>query len=647
MNYLESLNERQKEVVLHRDGPIVILAGAGAGKTKTITHRILHLIRQGVAPHNILAITFTNKAATEMRERVTKLLEGDTHLNIPLSFHERPFISTFHSLGVHILKECAEIVGIAKQFSILDRGDSKRMVKEALEKHGYDPKRFDPTKILSIISREKGALNTVNQYEARVGNEFIGEIVSKVWHEYEKLCAQEKSLDFDDLLLKTAYLLKHNEVVRKKYADQWQYVHIDEYQDTNQVQYSISQSLAQTHRNICVVGDIDQTIYSWRGADISNILNFEKDYPDAKVVLLEQNYRSTKTILQAANTIIEKNKNRKKKTLFTENDIGAKIGVYGAYDEVDEAQFIALKAKELIGTGTPAHEIAVLYRANFQSRTLEEAFLAHDVPYHILGTRFYERKEIKDVISYLKAARNPDSTSDLKRIVQAPPRGIGKVGLLKILSTPREQLTGTIKIKADDLYGTLDRIRDAMQNKKPSEVVRYTLEISGLKKMFEEGKTSDDEEHLENIKELVTLATRYDGMPIGEGMEKYLEDISLASDQDSLDKKAESAVRLMTVHASKGLEFDYVFISGMEEDLFPHVKDGEEKSDNEEERRLFYVALTRARTKLYLSYAGIRTIFGSKQMNVPSSFVNDIEQDLLEIENSNHAPSPRRVIYFD
>ncbi len=645
MEHLESLNERQKEVVLHRDGPILILAGAGAGKTKTITHRILHLIKQGVAPHEILAITFTNKAAKEMRERVLKLLQGDKTLNVPISFTEKPFVSTFHSLGVHIIKEQCEKIGVTKNFSILDRGDSKRLVKEAEEKLGLDPKQFEPGKILGIISRQKGNMVNVDQYQAMAGNGYIERIVGDIWEQYEKLCLREKALDFDDLLIKAAQLLQNDLSVRAHYANIWKYVHIDEYQDTNKVQYRISKLLAETNRNVCAVGDIDQTIYSWRGADISNILNFEKDYPEAKVVLLEQNYRSTKTILEAANSIIEKNKRRKKKILFTENEDGEKISLYGAYDESDEAHFIALKTKELLGEGIPAEEIAVLYRANFQSRILEEAFLSHNVPYQVLGTRFFERKEIKDIISYIKAALNPDSLSDIKRIINAPPRGIGKVGLLKIFSGNREALPAAQKDKVNHFYDLLGKIKDASETETPSRLIRYVFEISGMKTVLEQG-TDEDVERIENVQELVTLASRYDGMPKEKALETFIEDVSLASDQDSMDNKG-SATRLMTVHASKGLEFQYVFICGLEEDLFPHTKDGEVKDDDEEERRLFYVALTRAKKKLYLSYAGVRTIFGSKQINVPSQFLGEIGDTLIEAESSGGNHGVRKVIYFD
>lgn len=630
MSYLDSLNEKQKEAVLATEGPLLILAGAGAGKTKTVTHRILHLIRNGTAPSSILAITFTNKAANEMKERVHKLLSEDPSLNRPVSFGENPFVSTFHALGVHIIKENARLLGIPRHFAIFDRSDSKRAVKEAVQSVGLDPKQYDPGKILNVISRQKGRFMSVSDYAELVGSDYYPRLIVDVWKKYEETMAKEKALDFDDLLLRAAKLLKNNPEVLNRYQEQWKYIHIDEYQDTNEVQYVISKLLADKYKNICVVGDADQNIYSWRGAQIKNILDFEKDYPDAKSILLEQNYRSTQTILTAANSIIVKNKQRKEKNLFTKNEEGERIGLFQAYDEVDEAHFIAVKAKELIASGVSPREIAVLYRANFQSRAIEEAFLAHDVPYQVLGVRFFERKEVKDVLSFIRAALNRDSLGDLKRIVNAPPRGIGKITLLKMLSGSLEGLAPAIRTKVNSFYKLLDGIKETAEREKPSEVVKYVIRESGMEASFRDG-TEEDHERLENVKELVTLATKYDALPQGEGIERLLADAALASDQDDMIKN-EEAVKLMTAHASKGLEFDYVFISGLEDGLFPSKKEGESANEEqaEEERRLFYVAITRARKKVFLTYAGLRTIFGSKQVNMPSDFIFDIEDDLTE-----------------
>ncbi len=444
-------------------------------------------------------------------------------------------------------------------------------------------------------------------------------------------------------------LLRDNKEVREHYQNIWTYIHIDEYQDTNKVQYMISKLLAAKSKNICVVGDVDQMIYSWRGADIQNILNFEEDYPDAKVVLLEENYRSTQTILTAANRAIEKNKNRREKKLFTKQSEGDRIGVFSGYDEADEAEFIAEKSGELIKQGVPASEIAVLYRANFQSRVLEEAFLGNSLPYQVLGVRFFERKEVKDVLSYIRASLNPDGLSDIKRVINTPARGIGKVTLLKLFAGQKETLPEPTQQKIEGFYTTLGAIKQTAATAKPSETIKYVLKISGIEQMLKESKLEEDLERLENIKELVTLATKYDAMAPEEGIESLLADASLASDQDDMIKHQE-AVKLMTVHASKGLEFDYVFITGLEENLFPHRRMGSAESDVdlEEERRLFYVALTRARKKLFMTYAGMRTIFGSKQMNIPSEFVIEMDEDLIKQEDrTGSRKSAIKTIYFD
>ena len=632
--YLHGLNERQKEAVLQTEGPVLIVAGAGAGKTKTITHRILNLVHQGIAPSEILAITFTNKAAHEMRERMDKLLQNDSTLNLPIYSTGRPFLSTFHSLGVHILRENAVTLGLSRNFTIFDKNDSKRAVKEALEVCNIDPKQFDPGKLQNIISRQKGDGVTPGSFKEKMGKEYLQSIVGRVWEQYESILRREKSLDFDDLLLRTLSLLRENESARAHYQNTWKYIHIDEYQDTNKVQYLISKILAEKSRNICVVGDVDQNIYSWRGADIQNMLSFEEDYPEAKVIMLEENYRSTQNILSAANMVIKKNKFRKEKNLFTNNPVGQKIGLFEGYDESDEAYFVAHKIQELIAGGGKAEEIAILYRANFQSRVIEEALLHYEVPYHVLGTRFYERKEIKDALSYVRAALNPDSLSDIKRIINVPARGIGKVTIAKMFSGQETSLPAATRNKIDGFKKLLAEIAQNVATKKPSEIFTELIKKTGLDVALEDG-TDEGTERVENIKELVTLATKYDDLPLPAGIEKMLEEAALASDQDSLIKKQTDSVKVMTVHAAKGLEFDYVFITGLEENLFPHKRMSEQnqsEQDNEEERRLFYVALTRARKKLFLCYASIRTIFGSKQMNIPSEFLSDIDEALVEQE---------------
>lgn len=640
------LNDAQARAVNTIEGPLLILAGAGAGKTKTLTHRILNLVMHGVRPDSILAITFTNKAAKEMRERVYNLLEHNKSLNTPVSMAERPFVSTFHSLGVYILKEQHVALGIPRHFTIYDRNDSKRAIKDALDKLGFDPKQFDPMKVLGAISREKGDYVSHEQYVAK-SKDFFTTLVGRVWEEYTNILRKEQALDFDDLLYVTARLLEKREDIRAQYTTRWKYIHIDEYQDTNRVQYIISKLLTGKEQNLCVVGDIDQNIYSWRGANIENILNFEKDYAQAQVILLEENYRSTQTILKAANAVIEKNVVRRKKILFTNNGEGEKIALIEAYDENDEAREIAESSRELIKKGVRPGEIAVLYRANYQSRVLEEAFLHKNVPYQILGTRFFERKEVKDVLSFIRAGLNPEAVGDIARIINIPPRGIGKVTLAKIGAGQEETLSGSVREKIQSFRQLLGRVSNACTTLEPSEAVKYVIKETGIEFMLRDG-SSDDIEKLENVRELVTLATKYDGLPNGEGIELFLSDAALASDQDELTEEREG-VRLMTVHASKGLEFEYVFISGLEQDLFPHARFGEgeiSESAAEEERRLFYVALTRARKKLYLCWAQIRTIFGSQRVNQASEFIEDIDSKLIE-SSVRETPRGVKAIFID
>ncbi|OGI77247.1 hypothetical protein A3B85_02180 [Candidatus Nomurabacteria bacterium RIFCSPHIGHO2_02_FULL_37_13] len=673
VQHLTGLNKEQREATIHMKGPLLIVAGAGAGKTKTITHRIVNLIKEGVSPDKILAVTFTNKAAKEMRERIIAEIEKNAKGQDGI-----PFVSTFHSLGVYIIKENARILGLTKYFTILDESDSTSLIKEAEKELGIDPKQYDPKKIKNIISREKGKFVHLADYGEKK-TDSLGKIVTRVWNLYEKKKTQENSLDFDDLLLKSVKLLKENEKIRKIYQEKWEYIHIDEYQDTNEVQYLMSKILSENNKNICVVGDADQNIYSWRGANLKNLLNFEKDYVDAKIILLEQNYRSTKNILEAANEVIKKNKYRPDKNLFTKNKNGEKIGLYGALDENDEADFVATKILEIqdnfvgdafsqvLGSPGPSpgqtirkstsdsvlSEVAVLYRANFQSRALEEAMLRYNIPYQVLGVKFFERKEIKDTLAYLRAALNRDSLSDIKRIINFPARGIGKVTLVKIFAGERESLPIKVQIKINNFYNILEEIKEKIQNEKASRVIKFVVKKSGIENELSSG-TEEDVERLENIKELVTLALKYDNLENGVGIEKLLEDASLASDQDSLierggKKEITNTVKLMTVHASKGLEFKYVFIAGLEDGLFParnasrsdsggpNKRDGEMKNeeDAEEERRLFYVALTRAKEKLFLSFANFRTIFGARQINTPSKFISDIPTDLLEKEGKN------------
>lgn len=641
-----ALNEAQADAASHKDGPLLIVAGAGAGKTKTIAHRILNLVQTGVTGDQILAITFTNKAAKEMRDRVLHLLQ--THKVGVVRDPERPwaiqtpasgtpFVSTFHSLGVYILKEQAAKLGLTRYFTIYDSDDSLSAIKRALKSLGYDPKQYEPKRIQNAISREKNNLVDRDTYASLRGHEYWGNIVSRVWEVYETTLGKEKALDFDDLIGKVVWLFTKYPEIKKHYQQRWRYIHIDEYQDTNVAQYELSRLLADGHRNICVVGDTDQAIYAWRGADYRNILNFEEEYTDAKVVLLEQNYRSTQVILEAANTVICKNKFRKEKKLFTQNDGGELISVFQATHGGEEAGWVAKKAEKLIKSGVNPSSIAVLYRANFVSRLFEEAFLVAGVPYHLLGTAFYDRKEVKDTLAYIRLALNPDDAASLSRIINIPARGIGEATLAKVLGGKEEELPSATRDKLAHFRKILSEIKEVCLRELPSNAVRFAIKRSGIEAMYADGK-DESEERLENVRELATLATRYDALGAGAGIEEFLSDTALLSDQDALMQKKDG-VRLMTVHAAKGLEFDYVFVVGLEQDLFPHRHMGDDASEehDEEERRLFYVAVTRARKKLFLTYATVRTIFGSQKINAASEFLGDIDETLTEQEVSGNA----------
>lgn len=651
MNYLEGLNDRQKSAVLHKDGPLLIVAGAGAGKTKTITHRIAYLIQEGVPPEQILAVTFTNKAAKEMNERVHSLLAGQSQ-GFARDTNSLPTICTFHSLGVRILKQNATALGLSRFFPILDDDDSMSLIKESMKELGIDPKQVSPRSVRSFISRSKNDFLSEEDFSGQNVKSYQQAINLSVWKKYEEKKKKEGGLDFDDLLLETTKLMQKHPEILKSYQDRWKYIHVDEYQDTNKVQYVLTQLLAKLNRNICVVGDGDQNIYSWRGADIVNILNFEKDYPEAKVVLLEENYRSTKTILHAANSVIKKNKERIEKNLFTSKDEGEMVSLFEAYNDRIEAEFVAEKCVELMDKGVLPEDIAVLYRANFQSRLLEEKMLTYSVPYQVLGVKFFDRREVKDVLSYLRLAFNPTSSNDIRRAISFPKRGLGKVAVEKILAGQKDTLPMKTLIKVNQFFELVEKMKEYAESHLPSETLKYVIKASGIEAELKAGKSDDDIDRLENVMEMVSFAAKYDSFPPIEGIEKLIEEASLASDQDSLSTEGEAkrekmkrGVKLMTVHASKGLEFKYVFIVGLEGELFPHVRD--DMSDIEEERRLFYVAITRAREKLFLTYATLRQLFGETKLQMPSQFLNDVPQEILFREERESSGFGNNVIYLD
>jgi DNA helicase-2/ATP-dependent DNA helicase PcrA len=644
--HLQGLNNAQREAVLATKGPLLVLAGAGAGKTRVITHRILQLVKEGIAPDEILAITFTNKAAGEMRTRTLELLAKNrqgptlTQGSSRSVLKNVPFVSTFHSLGLLIIKENFRALGLKRRPSIYDRADSMRLIKEALKQIGADGE-IEPRAALGTISRHKGEGVTAGQYAeaAQTGRE---RTLAAIWLSYERALAADSALDFDDLLARSEKFLRENAEARAAYQRRWKYVHIDEYQDTNKIQAKLATHLGGPEQNICAVGDVDQTIYGWRGAEIANIMTFEKKFPGAQTILLEQNYRSTKNILAAANDIISKNKYRPEKNLFTANADGEKLSLYQAYDETDEANFIARIIGQLVEDGAKPQDFTVLYRANFQSRAIEEALLNSEISYQVVGTRFFERKEIKDVLSFVRAAL-VGGDADIARVANIPPRGIGKVTLLKMLAGREAELTGAVQSKVAAFRTLLAKIKDAASLLTPSELIKFVVVESGMEALYKEDKL-EGAERLENICELVSLASRYDTLPKEEALDALLESAALASDQDEI-KDEKNAVRLMTVHASKGLEFPYVFITGLEEGLFPYEReDDTSEANQEEERRLMYVALTRAEKKVFLSYASYRTVFGSKTGTAPSQFLSDISNDLVEWE------SPMRLgktIYLD
>jgi DNA helicase-2/ATP-dependent DNA helicase PcrA len=647
--YLNALSETQRRAVTATEGPVLVLAGAGSGKTRVITYRIVHLLHQGVPPGAILAVTFTNKAASEMRERAAALIgqyppsERATHDGLPL-------ITTFHALGVRLLREFHEVMGLRKQFTILDRSDSLRIIKQAIVNAQYDPKEFEPKRILGLISRAKSDGHTTLSFKDAAAS-FPEEVAATVWEKYEALLQSEHALDFDDLLGKTHRLLAEHPPVRDTLTNRFRYLHIDEYQDTNRIQFEIVRLLSGERSNVCVVGDIDQNIYSWRGADIKNVLQFERSFPGARTIILGENYRSTGIIINASNDIIKKNKNRIEKDVYTNNAPGEKITLFAAMSGSDEADYIARTAADLLAAGTTASEIAVLYRTNFQSRALEEAFLRNAIPYQLLGTKFFERKEVKDVLAYLRLALNPDSSSDLGRIINEPARGIGKVTLLKLLEGKRDTLTGSTREKVDNFFLLIENIRESAVTMIPSELIKHIMKRSGIEAALKDTGTEEDLERLENLRELVSVAARYDELPPEEALGALLERAALESDQDELKKKEEhDAVRLMTIHAAKGLEFDVVFITGLEEGLFPHERLDDARIDHEEERRLFYVALTRARRRVILTYAHLRTVYGSQRVNVPSSFLSDISTDHIDIDRGGRwggSSGYETTIYLD
>lgn len=626
MNLIDSLNDRQKEAVVNTDGPMLILAGAGSGKTKVLTTKVAYLIEEkNIDPNNILAITFTNKAAKEMKERIFKL-EGNSAFYIQ--------ISTFHSFGLKILKENCELLGYEKNFTILDSDDSLSIIKKIMKELNIDANKYNPKAIKNVISNNKNEIIDPEKYSLYVNTDF-DEIALEVYRKYEKSLKINNAVDFDDLLILPLKLFNNNPGVLQKYQEKYKYVFIDEYQDTNEPQYILSKMISAKYKNITVVGDADQAIFTWRGANYKNILNFEKDYKDAKVVLLEENYRSTKTILNAANNVIKNNKVRKEKNLWTQNEEGSKITYYKAFDEKDESNYVVNEIKKLIEKGVNPKDICVLYRANAQSRTVEEAFLTSNISYNIVGSyAFYNRKEIKDLIAYLKLIYNNKDDVSLLRIINYPKRGIGNKAIenLAIKSNVLDKSLYEVidSGKELDFKNMIEEIKKEESHLTLTELIDMVLDKSGMKKSLEDEKSIEADIRLENLEEFKSIAK---AMEINEGivsLEELLDKLALVSDVSEQKNDNEDKVTLMTMHAVKGLEYDYVFVVGVEEGLFPHSNSLESNDELEEERRLCYVAITRAKKKLYLINARSRILYGKVSSNVPSRFINEISDEYIE-----------------
>jgi DNA helicase II / ATP-dependent DNA helicase PcrA len=648
---LNGLNPEQQNAVKATDGPLLLMAGAGSGKTRVLTHRIAYLIvEKRVNPYNILAITFTNKAAREMRERIGKMMGGAA---------EQIWISTFHSMCVRILRRDIDRMGFNRNFTILDTGDQQSVVKGILKDKNLDPKKNDPRAILGAISSAKNELITPEEYAKTAGG-YFEQTVSDIYTEYQKRLRKNQALDFDDLIMMTIQLFQRVPEVLEYYQRKFQYIHVDEYQDTNRAQYMLVKFLANRFKNLCVVGDSDQSIYRWRGADIANILSFEKDYPDAKVILLEQNYRSTKRILLAANKVIENNVTRKAKNLWTENPEGNKLVYYRADSEQGEAQFVAGKIKELTREGKyKLSDVAILYRTNAQSRVMEEVLLKSNIEYSIVGgTKFYDRKEIKDMLAYLRLIANNDDDISLQRIINVPKRGIGSSSVDKMADfAAMHDISIFQALDSVELLGLSPKItkgarefRDLIKNYTQmqeflsvTELVEEILDKSGYREMLKAEKSIEAQSRLENLDELLSVTKNFEEVSEDKTLVAFLTDLALVADIDSLDEDGEKtdSITLMTLHSAKGLEFPVVFLIGLEEGVFPHSRSLMEEAEMEEERRLAYVGITRAEQTLFLTNAQMRTLFGRTSMNPASRFIREIPEELLEgVEKEERRNTP-------
>ena len=655
---LNGMNDRQTEAVQTTEGPLLIMAGAGSGKTRVLTHRIAYLIDEKmVNPWNILAITFTNKAAREMKERAAALNPATQDC----------LIATFHSMCVRILRREADHIGYNRNFTIVDPGEQRTLMKRILKNLNLDPKKWNERAILGTISNAKNDLIDEVAY-ANMAGDMYTEIVAKCYTAYQKELRQSEAMDFDDLIMLTLRLFDQNPDVLTYYQQRYQYIHVDEYQDTNHAQYQLVKLLASRFKNICVVGDADQSIYGWRGADMQNILDFEKDYPEAKVVLLEENYRSTKTILQAANEVIRNNRNRRPKNLWTQNEDGEEIVYYRANDEQDEALFVARTINQLSREGHSHKDFAVLYRTNAQSRTVEEALLKANIPYTMVGgTKFYSRKEIRDVISYLNLIANPSDNISYERVVNEPKRGVGPGTVDKLRNFAASQEISLLEASANIMLSPVKGkaaqavyefanlildLRERLDDYSVTELVELVLKKTGYSAALAAQATLESQARIENIEEFLSVTKNFDENPDNpadetglDKLSRFLNDLALIADTDNGDQES-SEVTLMTLHAAKGLEFPVVFLVGMEENVFPLSRASEDEDELEEERRLAYVGITRAEKILYLTNANSRLLYGRTNYNQPTRFLREISSDLLNYQGlARPANSSFKVSY--
>ena len=628
---LNQLNDMQRAAAEKVDGPLLVLAGAGSGKTRVLTYRIAHMVyEKNIAPWNILAITFTNKAAAEMARRVEALVGGAAR---------DMWVRTFHSTCVRILRRDIDKIGYDRNFNIIDSDDQKSLVKECLKELRFGDKEFQPRSVLNEISSAKDKLMTAADYAAEYGDDYRKKQISRVYALYQSKLRNANDLDFDDLIMLTVQLFREQPEVLDFYRNKFRYILVDEYQDTNMAQNELIMLLAKEHRNLCVVGDDDQSIYKFRGADISNILDFEKAFPEAEVVRLEQNYRSTQNILDAANNVIKNNNGRKGKNLWTEHGSGGKITVYKAFSDSDEAGFVADTMRALSSEGYSYGDMAVLYRANSSSRSLEDMFMRRAIPYRVLaGLRFYDRKEIRDMIAYLRLIKNPSDDISLKRIINTPSRKIGKVTLDSIAAAAARDNTSMLdaigrnpdlfKGSADEFYKFIMKMRALSETEPIDELVNEVYELSGYRAFLENDEKAD--ERMDNVGELISGAAHYCETAEEASVSDYMDNLALISDMDNYDEELDAAV-LMTIHAAKGLEFPIVFICGFDDGIFPNFMCMYDPSEMEEERRLCYVGITRAKEKLFLTCAKSRIVYGKSTQYRPSRFLDEIPEEVLDV----------------